>query len=80
MSPCSHKSSENTARRCILEVIWGHFGRQVGTKFDFGCVFFEVRILAKQKALEQSPRAPRSPQEPQGGGGGSLKELLETGG
>ena len=66
MSPCSHKSSENVARRSILEVIWGHFGRQVGTKFDFGCVFFEVRILVKTKALEDSPALPGISQEPPG--------------
>ena len=64
-----------------MEVIWGHFGRQVGTKFDFRCVFVEVQILVKKKGLEQSPRAPKSPQEPPRApaeGGGSLKELLQT--
>ena len=77
MAPCSHKSSKNTARRFILEVIWGHLGCQVGTKFDFRCVFFEVRILVKKNVWA-------NPQEPPGAdgsrGGGSLRELLETGG
>ena len=77
MSPCSHKSSENDGQRSILEVIWGHFGRQIGTKFDCRCFFFEVRILVEKRCLTQSPGAHRSPGT---GRGGSLKELSETGG
>ena len=78
MSPCSHKSSENAARSSILEVIWGHFGHQVGTKFDFRCVFFEVRILVKTNGT--IPKRPKSPKSPGQGGWGFLKEFLETGG
>ena len=84
MSPCSHKSSENDGQRSILEVIWGHFGHQVGTKFDFRCVFFEVRILVEKRCWTQSPRAHESPRKR---GGGPLKnsqrleaESLEAGG
>ena len=56
-----------------MEMIWGHFGRQVGTKFDFRGVFFEVRFLVKKKvwkAPREPPRAPESPQEPRAEGGG----------
>ena len=84
MSPCSHKSSENDGQRSILEVIWGHFGRQIGTKFDCRCFFFEVRIFVEKRCLTQSPRAHKSPEK---GGGGPLKnsqrleaESLEAGG
>ena len=73
MAPCSHKSSKNTARKSILEVIWGHLGCQVGTKFDFRCVFFEVRILVKKQGLGRPPGAPQIFQGPQVQGGGPLK-------
>ena len=60
-----------------MEVIWVHFGRQVGTKIDFRCDFLEVRILVQKKGLEQSPGASAIPTS-LGNGGGSLKELLQT--
>ena len=76
MSPCSHKSSENDGQRSILEVIWGHFGRQVAQSLTSDAIFFEVRILVEKRCLTQTPGAHKSP----GNGGGSLKEFLETGG
>ena len=75
MSPCSNQSSENDGLEVHFGGDLGSLWGQVGAKFHLRYVLFEVRILVRNRCLQQSPRAPGAPGSSQEHGGGSLREL-----